>query len=32
MIWYTVLDERGYIIIRTTNRKLAEAAKKNGRI
>lgn len=32
MKWYTILDEKGYIIIRTTNRKLAEVAKKYGRI
>jgi hypothetical protein len=29
---YTVYDEKGYIIIRTTDRKLAEKAKKDGRI
>ena len=32
MRMYTVYDEKGYIIIRTTDRKLAEKAKKDGRI
>lgn len=32
MMWYTIYDEKGYIIIRTTDRKLAEKAKKDGRI
>ena len=31
-MWYTIYDEKGYIIIRTTDRKLAEKAKKDGRI
>ena len=31
-MWYTIYDEKGYIIIRTTDRKLAEKAKKYGRI
>lgn len=29
---YTIYDDKGYIIIKTTDRKLAEVAKKNGRI
>ena len=32
MRMYTVYDDKGYIIIRTTDRKLAEKAKKDGRI
>jgi hypothetical protein len=32
MKWYTIYDHRGYIVIRTTDRKLAEKAKKDGRI
>lgn len=32
MRMYTIYDEKGYIIIRTTDRKLAEKAKKDGRI
>jgi hypothetical protein len=32
MKWYTIYDKDGAIIIRTTNRKLAEKAKKDGRI
>ena len=32
MRWYTVYDDKGYIIVRTTDRKLAEKAKKDGRI
>jgi len=32
MKWYTIYDENGAIIIRTTCRKLAEVAKKYGRI
>lgn len=31
-MWYTIYDDKGYIIIRTTDRKLAEKAKKDGRI
>lgn len=30
MYWYTIYDAKGFIIIRTTNRELAEAAKKYG--
>jgi len=29
---YTVYDDKGYIIIRTTERYIAEKAEKNGRI
>ena len=32
MRMYTIYDNKGYIIIRTTDRKLAEKAKKDGRI
>ena len=29
-IVYTVYDSKGYIIVRTTDRKIAEKAEKNG--
>jgi hypothetical protein len=32
MRWYTVYDDKGYIIVRTTDREIAEKAKKDGRI
>ena len=31
-IVYTVYDSKGYIVVRTTDRKLAEKAEKNGRV
>lgn len=30
--WWTVYDDRGFIIIRTTNKELAIGAYKNGRV
>jgi hypothetical protein len=31
-IIYTVYDDKGYIIVRTTDRKIAEKAEKDGRV